>query len=106
MKIVYRYLIISIVLFIFFPNISFATNDEIINSQMKNLNIESFVSEASKYTSEVVKDTDSGEKILEKLIAGEFNNKDIFKNIFEKIFREFSNYIGSMRISFNSNNTL
>ena len=79
-----KIIIILIILF-FTPNIVYGTEesvseDEILETQQENLNINSFIKEADKYTEDVYKDIDIGE-LFSSAISGNIDNKSIISSI-------------------------
>lgn len=86
-----KIIIILIILF-FTPNIVYGTEesvseDEILETQQENLNINSFIKEADKYTEDVYKDIDIGE-LFSSAITGKIDNETIFKSILNAVTGE------------------
>ena len=86
-----KVIIILIILF-FTPNIVYGTEesvseDEILETQQENLNINSFIKEADKYTEDVYKDIDIGE-LFSSAITGKIDNETIFKSILNAVTGE------------------
>ena len=59
---------------------SYATQEEILQSQSETLNIKEFVSNANKYTKDVFEGVDAG-TLLNEAISGKIDNKTIFTKI-------------------------
>jgi len=79
-KIKKRILVIIFMVVIWISNISFATQEEILNSQAENLNIKGFVSEANKYTKDVFEGVDASD-LINDAIKGEIDNKTLIEKI-------------------------
>ena len=84
--------IVIILMFAFIlviPNSSIATeeNQNVMYSQMESIDINKFVDEAQKYTSEVFKDTDVQE-LLNDALTGNIDNSKLLQNIFSVIGKE------------------
>jgi len=87
------------------PNISFAIDTQIIETQIDELNIEAFTNEASKYTNEIFEGMNANE-LLSLAISGDIDNKNIFKNIINTFMNELYIYIKSIRnYTCNNSNT-
>lgn len=90
-------IIIFILIFIFLPHDSFASEisqDEIIKSQKETLNITKFIEEAKKYTTQVFKEVDYGE-LLNSAITGNVDNELLGKSILNLLGKET---LGSIKI--------
>ena len=83
--------IFFILIFSFINYITYAT-DEIITSQMKVLNISSFIKEGEKYTKEVFPDMNLND-FLSSAIKGQVDNKGILNTIFSLFGEELKNVI-------------
>ena len=75
-----KILILFILILIFGTIPSYAT-EEIINSQIEELNISSFIKEGESYTKDIFPDINLTE-FLNSTIKGEIDNKNIFYGIF------------------------
>ena len=80
-----KVILILLLLLVLFPNNVHATEDnlseeEIIESQQEDLNINSFIEEAGKYTEDVYEDIDIGE-VFSSAITGNIDNETIFRSI-------------------------
>ena len=83
-------LIILIVIFISFGNISLAeenTTDEILESQKDSLNIGGFLEESEKYTEDIYGDINI-EDIFNSAITGNIDNKQLLNNILSIVGKE------------------
>lgn len=85
-------IIIVLIILFFTPNIVYGTEesvseDEILETQQENLNINSFIKEADKYTEDVYKDIDIGE-LFSSAITGKIDNETIFKSILNAVTGE------------------
>lgn len=83
-------LIILIVIFISFGNISLAeenTTDEILESQKDSLNIGGFLEESKKYTEDIYGDINI-EDIFNSAITGNIDNKQLLNNILSIVGKE------------------
>ena len=73
---------VTIMIYIFATSISIAdTEDEVINSQMDSFNISNFITEANKYSNDILNDIDIQE-LLNNAIKGELDTNQLLKNIF------------------------
>ena len=73
---------VTILICIFATSISIAdTEDEVINSQMDSFNISNFITEANKYSNDILNDIDIQE-LLNNAIKGELDTNQLLKNIF------------------------
>ena len=80
-----KILIIILVILLFLTNISYASEgslsqDEIMQSQQEDLDINSFIDEANKYTEDIYEDIDMGE-LFSSAITGNIDNQSILKSI-------------------------
>ena len=83
-------LIILIVIFISFGNVSLAeenTTDEILESQKDSLNIGGFLEESEKYTEDIYGDINI-EDIFNSAITGNIDNKQLLNNILSIVGKE------------------
>ena len=88
----FKVIIIFILMFICYfiqPNISYAIegNSDVLNSQMESVDIQSFLKEAQKYTSNVFEDTDMQE-LLNNAITGNIDNSKLLEGLFSIIGKE------------------
>lgn len=72
-------IILFILIYIFISPFTYAT-DEIISSQMDELNISAFIKEGEKYTKEIFPDISLND-FLTSAIKGEIDNEGLFKQI-------------------------
>ncbi len=82
-------LIAILILIIFIPNITYATEEsisteDILESQQDSLDIDSFIEEADKYTEDIYEDIDMGE-LFSSAITGNVDNETIIKSILKAI---------------------
>ncbi len=82
-------LIAILILIIFIPNITYATEEsisteDILETQQDSLDIDSFIEEADKYTENVYEDIDMGE-LFSSAITGDIDNETIIKSILKAI---------------------
>lgn len=86
-----RCILFLIIIIILIPNIVNASEedisqDEIIELQQESLNINSFIKEAEKYTKDVYNDIDIGE-LFTSAICGNINNETIIKSLAKSMRR-------------------
>ena len=86
-----KIVVILLILLLFLPSFVSAedetiTEEEIMQSQQDNLDINSFIEEADKYTEDVYKDIDMGE-LFSSAITGDIDNETIFKSILQALRR-------------------
>ena len=74
-----KIIIVLLIIIIYISNCSYAT-DEIISSQMEQLNISSFIKEGQEYTKKALPDIDI-HSLLESAMKGEVDNKTIINRI-------------------------
>ena len=90
--------IIILLLFMLLQNTSFATQEEIVSSQAETLNIKGFVSEANKYTKDVLEGMDANE-LLKDAMKGSIDNKKIatvLLNLLGKEVKQTITVVGSI----------
>lgn len=91
-KIIFLILIILLLI----PVYSYATQEEILQSQSERLNINEFINKANEYTKEVFEGMDAG-TILNNAILGNVDNKSIFNNIIKLFGNEIKDTISVIR---------
>lgn len=89
------FLILIIVLLIL-PISSYATQEEILQSQSETLNIKEFVTNANKYTQDVFEGLDAG-TLLNEAISGKIDNKTIFTKILALFGKEVKDTLTIIR---------
>ena len=83
-----KIVIFFILFFLLIGHVSYAQSQEdILESQQKSLNISEFTKEAEKYSKEVFPDIDVGE-LLNSAISGKIDNEKIFNGIFKLLGTE------------------
>lgn len=83
-----KIVIFFILFFLLIGHVSYAQSQEdILESQQKSLNISEFTKEAEKYSKEVFPDLDVGE-LLNSAISGKIDNEKIFNGIFKLLGTE------------------
>lgn len=98
-KIFVKVIFLFLILMLMPINISsYATQEDILQSQSETLNIKEFVSKANKYTQDVFEGIDAG-TLLNEAISGKVDNKTIFTRIlalFGKEVKDTLKIIGSI----------
>ena len=97
-----KILILLFIIYLIIIQNTYAT-DEIISSQMDQINISSFIKEGEKYTKEVFPDI-SLDDLLSSAINGKIDNNKIFKGVFSRFGEEIILSISLLRNNFNNNN--
>ena len=103
---------IVIILIILFLNISVAqaesnetSNDEILNSQSKELGISDFIKTSKEYTKDNLDGIDIKD-VFNSAITGRVGNLNLYNNILNLFGREFKSEISSLRSNiYNNSNT-
>ena len=83
---------IIFIIIICISNITFATQEEILESQSETLNIKEFVSEANKYTKDVFSGIDAKD-LINDAIKGDIDNKTLFSKIISLLGKEVTETI-------------
>ena len=91
-----RKIIISFIIFISITNINYGSNEDIIESQEKQLNISNFIQEADKYTNEQFENIDI-KNLLNSAIKGEIDNSVFYKNILNIFGLELTDTLKTLR---------
>ena len=86
-----KILIVLFLIIVYFSNYSYAT-DEIISSQMDQLNISDFIKEGQKYTEKSFPDINI-QNLLNSAIKGEIDNNTIINRILNLFGEELTNAI-------------
>lgn len=89
------FLILFIVLLIT-PSASYATQEEILQSQSETLNIKEFINKANKYTQDVFEGLDAS-TLLNDAISGKIDNKTIFTKILSLFGEEIKDTLKTIR---------
>ncbi|MBO5478909.1 MAG: hypothetical protein J6A04_04280 [Clostridia bacterium] len=75
---------------------SYATQEEILQSQSETLNIKEFVKQANQYTQDVFDGIDAG-TLLNDAIAGKIDNQTIFSKILSLFGKEVKDTLKIIR---------
>lgn len=78
------------------------SNDDILNSQEKELGISDFIKSSKEYTKDNLDGIDIGD-IFKSAITGRVGNINLFNNILNLFGREFKSTISSIRYSVHNN---
>lgn len=89
-------ILILLIAFFLIQNPSYASQEEILQSQSETLNIKDFVSKANEYTKDVFTDIDAG-NLLNDAITGKIDNQTIFKKILNLFGKEIKETIKIIR---------
>lgn len=89
-------ILILVIIFFLIEQPSYATQEEILQTQSETLNIKEFVSKANQYTQDVFSDIDAG-NLLNDAITGKIDNQTIFKKILNLFGKEVKETIKIIR---------
>ena len=104
-----KILILFVLIMIYFSGFYFVqaesnetSNDDILNSQEKELGISDFIKSSKEYTKDNLDGIDIGD-IFKSAITGRVGNINLFNNILNLFGREFKSTISSIRYSVHNN---